>query len=92
MTTITLWWKRLKNKRISRRQSKIDKHVLRRAFLELKLDTMQEVEDLQSMSSKIDKVSRQMKMIATKLEKIAENLWTHDEVVAMEKVCKPLFT
>lgn len=83
---IIAWWKKRKGKTLSRAQSKLDKFVLRREFLELKLDTMQEISDLASMDSKLDKVTKSVKDIEAQLERIAEYLWTHDEVIEMQQV------
>ena len=47
-TILAIWWRRSRNK-LTRRQQKIDRHALRREFLEYKVETLQEVEDLQSM-------------------------------------------
>ena len=52
----------MKKLHLTKSQEDIDRHMLRREFLEYKLDTMQEVEDLQDMSHKIDKVSRRVKV------------------------------
>ena len=60
--------------------------MLRREFLEHKLETLQEVEDLQGMSVKLHKVSSHIKHIELKLEDIAKHLWSKDEVLSMEKV------
>jgi len=83
--TLVLWWRRMKGRKLTARQSKIDKHALRREFLECQLETMREVEDLQSMGHKMDKVVRGMKKIEGKLEEIAEHLWTQEEVSANTK-------
>ena len=83
---IIVWWKKRKAKTLSRAQSRLDKFVLRREFLELKLDTMQEISDLASMDSKLDKVTKSVKDIENQLERIAEYLWTHDEVIEMQQV------
>jgi len=50
-TILVLWWKRSNKLRLTRRQEDFDRHTLRREFLEYKLDTMQEVEDLQVLQT-----------------------------------------
>jgi hypothetical protein len=71
----------------------IIQHVLRREFLEHKLETMQEVEDLQGMTVKIHKVSSHMKEIERNLEQVAQHLWTSEEYSSMEQVlsCSHVF-
>jgi hypothetical protein len=86
VTIIVLWWRRKRSIPLSRRLARLDKHVLRREFLEHKLETLQEVEDLQGMSVKLHKVSSHIKHIELKLEDIAKHLWSKDEVLSMEKV------
>lgn len=61
-------------------------HVLRREFLEYKLETMQEVEDLQGMSVKMHKVLSHIKHIEVKLEDIAQHLWSKEDVLSKEQV------
>jgi len=82
-TIIVLWYRRCKRLPLSLRQERIDKYALRREFLEHKLETMQEVEDLQSMSNKIDKVTRRIKLIEGSVELVAQHLWSSDDYLSM---------
>lgn len=66
-TIIILWWKTRKNLELTRKQEELDAQMLRKEFLQYKLDTMQEVEDLQNMSHKLDRVAHRFKVRATRI-------------------------
>ena len=80
---LLLWWRRLKGT-LTARQKNADRFVLRRQFLEAQLETLQEVEDLEGMNSKVKKVGARIAVIEDTLEKMAEKLWDHEQAQAHE--------
>jgi len=75
---LVLWWRRKKGT-LTPTQKRRDRFVLRRQFLEAQMETLQEVEDLEGISSKVRRVGVRIKAIEDSLEQMAEKLWDHEE-------------
>lgn len=81
---LILWWRRIKGT-LSAQQKHRDKFVLRRQFLEAKMETLQEIEDLEGIGSRVKRVGDRIKAIEDTLEQMAEKIWDHEEAEEHEE-------